>query len=75
MVTRIEIGGTGTSFLTIQKLADALDVDPAAFFSAELQTGKKPRPVLSDLIARLSGLSDTDLAWMARLMDAALKPR
>ena len=74
MVTRIEIGGTGTSFQTIQKLADALGVDPAELFTPLIASPSKGRPDLTAIIVKLSGLSSRDLAWVSGLIEAALRP-
>jgi transcriptional regulator with XRE-family HTH domain len=75
MISRIEAGATGTSFTTITKLAAALGVDPAELFSTEVPSGAMQRTTLTNLTARLAGLSDRDLAWLTGIVDAVLKPR
>lgn len=75
MIVRIEGGGTGVRFPNIQKLADALDIDPAELFTSEVPHGKLSRPKLSTLTARLTALSDGDLQLVSELVDVALKAR
>lgn len=75
MISRIEAGGTGARFPNIVKIANALDVDPAELFTSELLSGAAARAPLSDLVAKLGRLSETDLRWIDGLIDAALKTR
>lgn len=75
MIHRIERGTTTARFLTIAKLAAALEVDPAEFFTPDLPNGVADRQAVTNIVARLSALSDRDLEWVDRLLDAALKPR
>jgi len=75
MITRVEGGGTGVRFPNIAGLAKALEVDPAELFTPELPKGALQRKALADVTTRLAGLSDSDLAWIADLIDVALKTR
>jgi transcriptional regulator with XRE-family HTH domain len=75
MINRVERGVTAPRFPNIEKLASALEVDPAELFTPDLATGAGERRALTDVVARLSGLSDRDLRWVDRLLDAALMPR
>ncbi|MEG3181820.1 helix-turn-helix domain-containing protein [Sphingomonas sp. LT1P40] len=77
MISRIETGGTGVTFPTIEKLARALEVDPCELFIHDPTLGSDRRPVLLDLASRLAKLDDDDLRWAADLLDTALrsKPR
>ena len=75
MINRIERGVTGARFPNIEKLAVALNVDPAELFTADLPAGAGQRRALTDITSRLSTLSDRDLAWVDHLLDAALKTR
>lgn len=75
MITRIEAGQTGARFPSIERLAEALDVDPAELFTSELPTGSLQSPALAEITAKLATLNDRDLAWAGNLLDAALKPR
>ena len=75
MISRIEVGATGASFTTIDKLAAGLGVDPAELFTSELTSGGRGRTALADLTARLAMLSDRELTWVAGVLEALLKPR
>ncbi|TGX54778.1 XRE family transcriptional regulator [Sphingomonas gei] len=75
MISRIETGGTGLRFPTIEKLAEALEVDPAELFIVDPAPGRDMRRPLIELTVRLSGLSDSDLAWVSELLTSALKGR
>ena len=72
MVSRIETGGSGASFPTLEKLGKALRVDPAAFFVPTAMPESERRTALLDITAKLAKLSDDDLAWASQLLDAAL---
>ena len=74
MISRIETGGSGARFNTIEKLAAALEVDPAAFFLVNAGSGDLRRPLL-DLTTTLASLTDNDLAWVTELLAIALKAR
>ena len=75
MVSKIEGGTSGARFATVEKLAEALGVDPAQLFSPDL--GGKPfdRRALTDLVSDLSRLSDADLQWVRGIIKAALDQR
>lgn len=75
MINRIERGVSGARFPNIEKLAEALEVDPAELFTPDLPQGANQRRALTDLVSRLSGLPDRDIEWIDRLLDAALKAR
>lgn len=75
MVSQIEGGRSGARFPTIEKLSAVLEVDPAELFTTEVPAGALERRELSDLSARLAGLSDSELRWLSGLIEAALKPR
>ena len=75
MIARMEAGATGARFHTIVKLSAALGIDPAELFTHELPTSALERSSLTAVIARLSTLSDKDLAWVDALLDVALKRR
>lgn len=74
MISRIETGGSGARFNTIEKLASALEVDPAAFFVVDARSGDLRRPLI-DLTTTLAALPDTDLDWISELLASALKGR
>jgi transcriptional regulator with XRE-family HTH domain len=75
LIAKIESGATGARFQNIQSIADALGVDPAELFSAELPRGSLMSPQLAQLFGRLAKLSDSDFAWIKGVIDAALRPR
>ena len=54
MISRIETGGTGASFSTLEKLGQALRVDPAAFFVATALPDSEKRTALLDITAKLA---------------------
>ena len=73
MIGRIETGKTGVSFATIVNLAQALGVDPAEFFTADIPKGALQNPKLSQLSARLAKLSEDDFEWILRLIAVGLE--
>lgn len=73
MISRMESGSSGARFPTIAKLAEALDVDPAAFFTDQIETGATSRPAYSKLVAKLARLTDDQLVWIDGVVSAALK--
>lgn len=75
MITRVEGGNTGASFASIERLAEALEVDPAELFSSDIPKGALQRRALTAVTARIAGLPDRDLAWVGDLLDVALKRR
>lgn len=75
MISRIELGASGARFPNIQHIADALQIDPAALFIPEPTPDRDMRRPLIELTAKLSGLSDADLAWVSNLLEAALSAR
>lgn len=72
MISRIEAGKSGASFATIDKLATALKVDPAEFFSAK---SALTRPRITKIVTRLARLTDDDLKWLDGVLEAVLKHR
>lgn len=75
MISRLETGSTGARFPTIWKLSNALDVDPAAFFSDQIETEATKRPAFSKLVAKLARLTDEQLVWIDGVVSAALQSR
>lgn len=75
MIARIEGGGTGASFKTIEKLASALSVNAAAFFDDAVGLADNEYPELGVLRSRLAKLSPSDIEWLSRIVDAALTSR
>lgn len=75
MVSKIEGGASGARFGVIAQLADALAVDPAELFTADLPAGQLQRLTLTEITSRLAGLSESELLWLKNLLDAALRPK
>lgn len=75
MISKIETGATGTRFPVIERLGNALGVDPAELFTTEIPTGAIKRGPLIHLTTQLAGLSDADLRWITGVVDAALRNR
>jgi transcriptional regulator with XRE-family HTH domain len=75
MISKIEVGASGARFPVIERLASVLKVDPAEFFTTEIPSGAVRRKAFNELSLRLVDLSESDLAWISGLLDAALRPR
>lgn len=74
MVAKIEAGGSGARFPTIERLAAALEVDPAELFTGDLPAGAKRTPKAEEIMSRLTGRSEGELGWLLGIVDAAIKP-
>ena len=74
-VRKLETGASGASFPMIEKIASALKVDPAELFSTEIPSGAINRGKFNEIGVKLAGLSTSDLAWTADLLDVALRDR
>lgn len=72
-ISKIEVGATGARFPMIEKIATALEIDPAELFSAEIPSGALRRGPLLELTTRLAVLSEGDLQWIRGVVDAALR--
>lgn len=72
MIARIESGGTGVSFGSMEKLAGALRVDPAEFFSDRFPEGSLSNTKLTALTAKLARLSETELVWIDKVFDSVI---
>ncbi|ORE90941.1 helix-turn-helix transcriptional regulator [Aurantimonas sp. 22II-16-19i] len=75
MISKIEIGATGARFPLIERLAGALQVDPAELFTTEVASGAIQRGRFADISTRLASLNDKELAWMSGIIEAALHPK
>ncbi|WP_192357677.1 helix-turn-helix domain-containing protein [Mesorhizobium mediterraneum] len=75
MVSKIEIGATGARFPVIERLADALKIDPAELFTTEIPRGAINRGPLQELTTELATLSASDLRWITGVIHAALRNR
>jgi len=74
-IAKLESGTTGASFTTIEALAQALQVEPAEFFTALPQGGGTANGTLLEITMRLAALPEAELLWLRKLIDAALRPR
>jgi transcriptional regulator with XRE-family HTH domain len=74
-IAKLETGASGPSFAAIGRLATALEIDPAELFTYELGGRPAERRALTDLVADLSRLKDSDLVWVRGILKAALTPR
>ncbi len=74
MVAKVEVGASGARFAVIERIAAALDVDPAELFTADLPTGALKRGAYGGLSIRLAGLSEGEIGWLIGVIEAALKP-
>lgn len=70
MVGKIEKGASGARFPVIERLAAALDVDPAELFTAELPGGALRRGAYSDVSLHLARLSEAELRRALRVLEA-----
>jgi transcriptional regulator with XRE-family HTH domain len=72
MVAKIETGKSGARFPVIERIAAALDIDPAELFTTQLPSGAFQKGAYGALSMRLSSLSEGDLLWIGRIIDAVL---
>jgi transcriptional regulator with XRE-family HTH domain len=72
MVAKIETGATGARFPVIERLAGALEIDPAELFTTEIPGGAIKRGAFAEISSRLARLPEADLVWVRNLLDAAL---
>lgn len=75
MISKIETGATGARFPLIERLAEALRIDPAELFTTELPSTNRRNPIFTALSIRLAGLNDDDLVWINGVVEAALKQK
>lgn len=75
MISKLESGTSGARFGVIQRLADALNLDPAELFTTEIAAGAIRRGAFGQIATRLAQLTDADLEWVRSILDAALAPR
>lgn len=72
-ISKIEVGATGARFPMIERIASALQVDPAELFSAEVPSGALKRAKLNEITISLAALPDKDLQWIGDLLNVALR--
>ena len=72
MISKIEVGATGARFPSIERLAQAVQVDPAELFTSDLPKGSMNRGAFGEISAKLAPLPESDLVWISALLDVAL---
>ena len=72
MISKIEVGATGARFPSIERLASAVEVDPAELFTNAIPSGAMNRGAFGEISAKLSSLPESDLIWVSSLVDVAL---
>ena len=75
MIVRIENGSSGARFPSIERIADALGVDPAELFTPGSNRQGRASAVRIDIDTQLVALSDKDLGWINDLLAVALRAR
>ncbi len=75
MISKIEGGVSGTRFAMIERLAQALAIDPAELFTADLPSSGLRRPAYGRVADRLLELDEPELEWIGGVIEAALKAR
>lgn len=70
MIGKIETGANGARFPAIERIAAALEVDPAELFTTELRDGALRRGIYGDVSIHLAGLSDAELKKILRVLEA-----
>ncbi len=73
MIAKIESGASGARFPVIERLAKALEVDPAELFTTQLAEGAIHGGTYGRLVHRLAGFSEAELQMALRLLDAVSK--
>lgn len=71
MIAKLETGVTGARFPTIEKLANALDVEFAELFHSQIPRGTLLKGKRREIMTRLEELSDPDLDWVNDLLAVA----
>jgi len=75
MVAKIESGKSGARFPVIERIAAAMDIDLAELFTTQLPTGAFQNGAFAALSLRLASLSESDLRWIGRIIDAILSSK
>ncbi len=75
MIAKLETGAAAPSFASIERLSEALAIDPAELFTYELGGRPYDRQAMTELVAKVSGLKDPELRWLSGVVEAALQPR
>jgi hypothetical protein len=65
---------TGARFPSIERLANAVEIDPAELYTSNLPSGSLSRGAFGEISAH-SSLPEPDLVWVSALLDIALRRR
>jgi DNA-binding XRE family transcriptional regulator len=69
MIAKIETGASGARFPVIERIAAALNVDPAELFTTDMPAGAINRGPFLKLSTRLAALSGADLVWIVGIVE------
>lgn len=75
MISKLESGASGTSFAMIERLSQALGVDPAELFAADLTGTRLQTAAYDRIIGILVELDESQLEWLEALINAAVEGR
>jgi transcriptional regulator with XRE-family HTH domain len=73
MIAKIEVGATGARFPAIERLSEALEIDPAELFTSEIPSGAIRRGSFTDVSTMLAHLSEPEMAWVRSFLEVVLK--
>ncbi|MCH8488353.1 MAG: helix-turn-helix transcriptional regulator [Oceanicaulis sp.] len=75
MISKIESGASGTRFAMIERLAVALEIDPAELVAADLPRSTLQQTRYGHISRLLLELEPEELEWIGGVIEAALKCR
>jgi transcriptional regulator with XRE-family HTH domain len=75
MVVKIENGASGARFPVTERIAKALEIDPAELFTTEIPDGAIRRGTFGEVSVRLAGLSELELKMALRVLDAIISAK
>jgi len=73
MISKMESGASGASFAMIERLSDALSIDPAELFTPDLPGSHFQRSAYGRITRQLTGLDEEELVWLEAVISAALR--
>jgi|GEM_PF-1025038 len=74
-VRKLEGGSSGASFPMMERIAAALELDPAELFTTEIPSGALGRTKVNAISLKLAALSANELEWVSDLLDVALRAK
>ncbi len=74
-VAKIETARSGARFTVIEKLAKALEVDPAELFTTQIPAGAIRTGAFAAISLRLASLAEPELVWMRGIVEAILSAK